>query len=71
MTVTSFKKGETRATSGEMFPQLIRFISNRDGYFKKEHPVESVKCFNRLRNTLEKLLHATVQGVLPLLAQDI
>lgn len=35
MTVTSFKKGETRATSGEMFPQVIRFISNRDGYLKK------------------------------------
>lgn len=36
MTVTSFKKGETRATSGEMFPQVIRFISNRDGYFFKK-----------------------------------
>lgn len=36
MTVTSFKKGETWATSGEMFPQVIRFISNRDGYFKKK-----------------------------------
>lgn len=45
MTVTSFKKGETRATSGEMFPQLIRFISNRDGYFKKEHPVEKCQVF--------------------------
>lgn len=46
MTVTSFKKGETRATSGEMFPQVIRFISNRDGYFKKkEHPVEKCQVF--------------------------
>lgn len=36
MTVTSFKKGETRATSGEMIPQLIRFISYRDGYLKKK-----------------------------------
>lgn len=47
MTVTSFKNGETRATSGEMFPQVIRFISNRDGYLKKkkEHPVEKCQVF--------------------------